>query len=179
MSLLCKIEPCLTTLFEFIDIKQLHCLFLLLCNHELKDKIQFQLNYIKQTNVIYVKLLKSRISKNIIHQTPIVFFQLNSFLKKYRNFKKYIFNLFERSDIHGNIVFIANCRYQLYFCKKIDKNTIIMLHNVNKDEHIYYSIFEDKINFNNESKYGKNYCGYLIYNNKYNEENIQLLNNIF
>jgi len=43
---------------------------------------------------------------------------------------------------------------------------------------IYFSIFEYKIDINNENKYGKNYCGFLIYNNVKIMENLHIMNYI-
>ena len=179
MSSLCKIEPCLTTVFEFIDLKQLHHLFFSLSNHELKDKIESHIHYIKRNNIIYLKLLKDKISVDNIHQIHIVFFELNTFISKHRNFKKYIFNLFMELKPENDMFYLANRRYELYFVKKLDNNTIVMLHNVNNDMSIYFSIFENKINFNNELKYGKNYSGYLIYNNVPIIENLHIMKYIF
>lgn len=175
MSSLCKIEPCLTTVFEFIDLKHLHHLFFSLSNHDLKDKIEAHIHYIKRNNIIYLRLLKDKISSDFIHNIPVVFFELNTFISKHRNFKKYIFNLFMELNPENNMFYLANRRYELYFVKKLDHNTIIMLHNVNKDTSIYFSIFEDKIDFNNEFKYGKDYCGYLIYNNVPIMENLPIM----
>jgi len=178
MTSLCKIEPCLNIVFEFIDLKQLHQLFFSLLNHELKDKIQSQIHYIKRNNIIYLKLLKDKISYDFIEHIPVVFFEMNTFISKNNNFKKYIFNLFIELNPENNMFYLANRRYELYFVKKLDHNTIIMIHNVNKDMSIYFSIFEYKIDINNENKYGKNYCGFLIYNNVKIMENLHIMNYI-
>jgi hypothetical protein len=178
MSLILKHDFCLQSIIEYIDLKQLIVLYFSILNHEFKDNINSYIRYIKRNNIIYKKLLKDKIPINEIETLPIKFFELNELLRNYKNFKNYIFGVFEKLKYTENMIFFANCRYELYFIKKVDENTIIMLHNINKNTGIYFSIFEKKINIKNETKYGKNYCGYLIYNNTPVKENLHIMNHI-
>ena len=146
---------------DILKLLDIETLYKLMCHPVSKSIYNISKNYIdeiKITTPIYTRILSSIKSKDEMNALNLIFFKLNYFRSHFRDFKKYIFFIMEYFEKDEFI--LVSKLYKLYYLKKIDENTAILVFN-NDNDNVYFSLLESKVRFENTHNIPQS--GYLIF----------------
>lgn len=161
---------------KILSLLDIETLYSFMCNPVSYAMYKISKKYIDNLKIstpIYKNILSCIRSHDEMNSLNLIFFKLNYFRSHFRDFKKYIFFIM---DYFNNDEFILVSKlYKLYYLKKIDENTAILIFNHDSDN-IYFSMIESKIRFQNSHDIPQS--GYMIFQGEkqpYNDKIMDLL----
>lgn len=162
---------------DFFDIEQSQNMMRYPVNKILFNISENKLLNIKKNTLIYKIFLNKTKTDQELNKLPLLFFKMTFFREHFRDFKKYIFYIF---DIINDDCFLLVSKLQkIYYVKKYDDNTayLVYYHNSSTNNNIYFNRFEHKISSNDTGNHQQ--CGYFFNNNTIVEEHKELIEKLF